>query len=73
MGPARLSHVVYKVSDREYRGISVVLTRSYTSNMSNAILPMHLQYSQLVVRWYTVTAYDLYKTPRSTTYRRTAT
>ena len=35
--------------------------------------PYIWQYSQLVVRWYTVSTYDLYMTPRSTTYRRNGT
>ena len=35
--------------------------------------PTDWLYSQLVVRWYTVTTYDLYLTQKNTTYRRDGT
>ena len=58
---------------------ALVWTRWYTSNMSNAILPYKLAVlavaidSTLVYYNTVVTAYDLYTTQTSTTYRRNGT
>ena len=57
----------------EYRGILISLDAVVLLIWALRYCPIHWQYSQLVVRSYTVRTYDLYMKPRSITYTRKGT